>query len=104
MFDYSKQEGFFRAVEMCNGNGACRKTQGGAMCPSYRATLDEQDTTRGRANALRLALTAAAARVGASARRGAVLPASGGSHEVFDLCLMCKACKAECPATWTWPS
>ena len=41
---------------LCNGNGVCRKLQGGTMCPSYRATLDEQDTTRGRANALRLAI------------------------------------------------
>src|SRR6476469_8354122 len=57
VFDYSRQEGFVRAVELCNGNGACRKAQGGTMCPSYRATMDEKDTTRGRANALRLALS-----------------------------------------------
>ena len=57
VFDYGKQGGFFRSVELCNGAGVCRKTQGGAMCPSYRATRDEQDTTRARANALRLALT-----------------------------------------------
>jgi Fe-S oxidoreductase len=88
LFDYGKQEGFARSVEMCNGNGACRKTQGGTMCPSYRATLDERDTTRGRANALRLALT--------------TVPSRGMREEwvqdVMDLCLMCKACKAECPS------
>ena len=56
VLDYSKQGGFFRSIELCNGAGVCRKTQGGAMCPSYRATRDERDTTRARANALRLAL------------------------------------------------
>ena len=52
VFDYSRQDGFTRAIELCNGNGACRKLQGGTMCPSFRATLDEKDSTRGRANAL----------------------------------------------------
>ncbi|HEY1188773.1 MAG TPA: FAD-linked oxidase C-terminal domain-containing protein [Gemmata sp.] len=56
VLDFSKQGGFFRSVELCNGAGVCRKTQGGTMCPSYRATKDEQDTTRARANALRLVL------------------------------------------------
>jgi FAD/FMN-containing dehydrogenase/Fe-S oxidoreductase len=88
-FDYSRQGGIVRAAELCNGNGACRKMQGGTMCPSYRATLDENDTTRGRANALRLAL-------------GGTSPSSGLGERwlygVFDLCLMCKACKAECPS------
>lgn len=86
IFDYSKQEGFFRSIELCNGAGVCRKTQGGTMCPSYRATRDENDTTRGRANALRLALESP----GGMAERW--LP------DVMDLCLMCKACKAECPS------
>src|SRR5205085_9104368 len=57
VFDYGRQGGFFASVELCNGAGVCRKTQGGAMCPSYRATKDERDTTRARANALRLAMT-----------------------------------------------
>ena len=56
VFDYSRQEGFVRSIEMCNGSGVCRKMQGGTMCPSFRATRDEKDSTRGRANALRLAL------------------------------------------------
>ncbi len=89
IFDYSKQEGFVRSIEMCNGNGACRKQQGGTMCPSFRATLDEKDSTRGRANALRLALS------GEQPLRDIRSP---WVHEVFDLCLMCKACKTECPS------
>jgi FAD/FMN-containing dehydrogenase/Fe-S oxidoreductase len=96
VFDYSKQEGFLRSVEMCNGSGACRKTQGGAMCPSFRATLDERDSTRGRANSLRLALAGEP-----ELRLAGGVPRSLRErwlHDVFDLCLMCKACKAECPS------
>jgi FAD/FMN-containing dehydrogenase/Fe-S oxidoreductase len=89
VFDYRRQGGFTRAVELCNGNGACRKRTGGTMCPSYRATLDERDTTRARANALRLAI----------GDPGAADGLGGESvYEVMDLCLMCKACKAECPS------
>jgi len=87
VFDYSRQEGFLRSIELCNGNGACRKLQGGTMCPSYRATRDEKDTTRGRANVLRLAL---------AGRQP--LENSREVYEVLDLCLMCKGCKAECPS------
>jgi FAD/FMN-containing dehydrogenase/Fe-S oxidoreductase len=87
VFDYSKQEGFVRSIELCNGNGACRKTQGGTMCPSYRATLDEKDTTRGRANALRLALSG-----------HEPLAHNRAVYDVLDLCLLCKGCKAECPS------
>jgi FAD/FMN-containing dehydrogenase/Fe-S oxidoreductase len=86
VFDYSKQEGLVRSVEMCNGSGACRKTQGGTMCPSYRATRDEADSTRGRANGLRHVLA-----------EGAPIH-QRWLFDVFDLCLMCKACKAECPS------
>ncbi|HZY88148.1 MAG TPA: FAD-linked oxidase C-terminal domain-containing protein, partial [Gemmataceae bacterium] len=89
VFDYGRQEGFVRSVEMCNGSGVCRKRQGGTMCPSFRATLDERDSTRGRANMLRLAL---AGERPLQAMRGREL------DEVFDLCLMCKACKSECPS------
>jgi FAD/FMN-containing dehydrogenase/Fe-S oxidoreductase len=94
VFDYGRQGGFTRAVELCNGNGACRKQKGGTMCPSYRATLDERDTTRARANALRLAIGGAAG----DARVAGRLVADDWVHEVMDLCLMCKACKAECPS------
>jgi FAD/FMN-containing dehydrogenase/Fe-S oxidoreductase len=95
VFDYSKQAGFVRSIEMCNGSGVCRKTQGGAMCPSFRATLDERDSTRGRANALRLALAGEP-----MAEENSVPKAlrQRWVHEVFDLCLMCKACKSECPS------
>lgn len=91
VFDYSGQHGFFRSIELCNGAGVCRKTQGGAMCPSYRATRDENDSTRGRANALRIALTQT---------NGSPSPplAQRWVHDVMDLCLSCKACKAECPS------
>jgi FAD/FMN-containing dehydrogenase/Fe-S oxidoreductase len=89
VFDYSRQEGFVRSIELCNGNGACRKMQGGTMCPSFRATCDEKDSTRARANALRLAL---AGQQPVHELRG------GWVHDVLDLCLMCKACKAECPS------
>ncbi|MFA6334579.1 MAG: FAD-linked oxidase C-terminal domain-containing protein [Bacteroidales bacterium] len=90
-FDYSAQGGWIRAVEQCNGAGDCRKSAlfGGTMCPSFRATGEERDTTRGRANVLRELLT------------------RPGSKEIFDqkeilnvldLCLSCKACKSECPS------
>jgi FAD/FMN-containing dehydrogenase len=84
--DFSNQGGFARAVEMCSGVGACRKTDGGTMCPSYMVTRDELHTTRGRANLLRLAMA------------GELSTGSGGLddeilHEALDLCLQCKACK-----------
>ena len=76
------------AVEMCSGLGACRKTLEGTMCPSYMATREEKHSTRGRANALRLAMTG---------RLGEAGLGDDGVHEVLDLCLECRACKAECP-------
>ncbi len=89
VFDYSRQEGFVRSIELCNGSGVCRKLQGGAMCPSFRATRDEKDSTRGRANALRLAL---------AGEQPLKELRSRWVYDVLDLCLMCKACKAECPS------
>jgi FAD/FMN-containing dehydrogenase/Fe-S oxidoreductase len=89
LLDFSAQGGFAAAVEMCNGIGVCRKKLEGTMCPSYMATLDEEHSTRGRANALRAALSG---RVPTSDFTGRRL------YEVLDLCLECKACKAECPA------
>jgi FAD/FMN-containing dehydrogenase/Fe-S oxidoreductase len=89
VFDYSRQEGFVRSIELCNGSGVCRKLRGGTMCPSFRATRDEKDSTRARANALRLAL---------AGERPLSALGSKWVHEVLDLCLMCKACKAECPS------
>ncbi len=88
IFDFSADGGFLGAVEMCSGVGACRKTTTGTMCPSYMATRDEDHSTRGRANILREAMTGK-------------LPGGLTSKEVYDvldLCLECKACKAECPS------
>lgn len=80
--------GFQGAVEMCNNNGACRKLEGGAMCPSYRATRNEQDVTRGRANTLRLAI---------SGQLGPDALTSDAMMETLKLCVSCKACRHECP-------
>jgi FAD/FMN-containing dehydrogenase/Fe-S oxidoreductase len=87
-FDFTADGGLVRAAELCAGVGECRKKQGGVMCPSFRATREEEHSTRGRANTLRLALT------GQADLGGLTDPALA---EVFDLCLECKACKAECP-------
>jgi FAD/FMN-containing dehydrogenase/Fe-S oxidoreductase len=87
-FDFSAEGGLLPAAELCAGVGECRKTRAGTMCPSYRATRDERDSTRGRANALRLAIT------GQLGFQGFTDPAL---HEVLDFCLECKACKGECP-------
>jgi FAD/FMN-containing dehydrogenase/Fe-S oxidoreductase len=87
-FDYSAYGGMAGAVEMCSGVGACRKKLSGTMCPSYMATREEAHTTRGRANVLRLAM---AGRLGESGL------GDEGVFEVLDLCLECRACKAECP-------
>jgi FAD/FMN-containing dehydrogenase/Fe-S oxidoreductase len=80
--------GFQGAVEMCNNNGACRKMAGGVMCPSYRATRDEKDVTRGRANTLRLAVTG---------QLGPEALVSDDMLETLKLCVSCKACRRECP-------
>ncbi|MDE2776556.1 MAG: FAD-binding and (Fe-S)-binding domain-containing protein [Chloroflexota bacterium] len=88
-YDWSSDNGFAGAVEMCNGAGVCRKEGAGTMCPSYQATLDEAHSTRGRANALRAAISG-------------VLPEDLGDpavKSVLDLCLGCKACAAECPSS-----
>ncbi|MFN9992558.1 MAG: FAD-binding and (Fe-S)-binding domain-containing protein [Phycisphaerales bacterium] len=97
-FDYSDQHGFDHAVELCNGAGVCRKKQGGTMCPSYQATLDERHSTRGRGNALRLAITGqmAAATSGGSDHSPSFN--DPGTLSTLDLCLSCKACKTECPS------
>ena len=89
--DFSDSEGILKLAEKCNGAGDCRKPveAGGTMCPSYRATKDEKDTTRARANTLREFLTNSN-------------EANKFNHkelkQVFDLCLSCKACATECPS------
>ena len=88
-FRFAREGGFDRAVEMCNGAAVCKKKLEGTMCPSYMVTREEEHSTRGRANALRAAINGH-------------LPAdaltSPRMYEVFDLCLECKGCKAECPS------
>lgn len=91
-FNYQREHGFGEAVEMCNGAGVCRRTKGGTMCPSYRATLDERHATRGRGNALRLAIT------GQFNTRGKPSWTDAETMKTLDLCLSCKACKSECPS------
>src|SRR5438874_407444 len=80
--------GFQGAIEMCNNDGACRKLEGGVMCPSYRVTRDEKHVTRGRANTLRLAI---------SGQLGPDALASDEMMETLKLCVSCKACRHECP-------
>ncbi|MDH2327819.1 FAD-linked oxidase C-terminal domain-containing protein [Cereibacter sp. SYSU M97828] len=86
--DWSDWGGFGGAVEMCNNNGTCRKLAGGTMCPSYRATKDEQHLTRGRANTLRLAI---------SGQLGPDAFTSPQMKATMDLCVSCKGCKRDCP-------
>jgi len=87
-FDFSEFGGFAGAVEMCSGVGACRKKLAGNMCPSYMATREESDSTRGRANVLRLAISGRLEEAGLG---------DDGVLGVLDLCLECRACKSECP-------
>jgi FAD/FMN-containing dehydrogenase/Fe-S oxidoreductase len=98
-FDYEAEHGLDHAVELCNGSGVCRKKQGGTMCPSYMATLDERHSTRGRGNALRLAITGQfKGEAHGLDRAGAPGWADRETLETLDLCLSCKACKSECPS------
>ena len=91
LLDFSDSQGLLRLAEKCNGSGDCRKTDkaGGTMCPSYHATKNEKDTTRGRANMLREVLT----------QNDSVNKFDSEElREVFKLCLSCKACASECPS------
>jgi FAD/FMN-containing dehydrogenase/Fe-S oxidoreductase len=91
VFDFSSSHGILRAAEQCNGSGDCRNTflTGAGMCPSYQASMDENATTRARANILREFLT----------RSSKTNPFDHKEiYEVMDLCLSCKACKSECPS------
>lgn len=87
--DFSRDGGFARAVEMCNGAGVCRKRMVGTMCPSYHATMDEEHSTRGRANLLRAALSGKLPEQELTSER---------MYKALDLCLECKGCKRECPS------
>jgi FAD/FMN-containing dehydrogenase/Fe-S oxidoreductase len=91
-FNFEQEGGILRAAEKCNGSGDCRKSHliGGTMCPSFQATRDEKNLTRARANILREYLT----------HSEKINPFDHKEvYEVFDLCLMCKACKTECPSS-----
>jgi FAD/FMN-containing dehydrogenase/Fe-S oxidoreductase len=89
--DFSDSLGVLRAAEKCNGSGDCRKlpSAGGTMCPSYRATKNEKETTRARANALREYLTYSEKENKFDQKE---------LYEVFELCISCKACASECPS------
>ena len=89
IYHYREIGSFTEAVHLCTGVGACRKTLGGTMCPSYMATRDEEHSTRGRGNILRLAMSGQLGPEGLSSER---------VYEALDLCLSCKGCKAECPS------
>lgn len=92
-FDFGDVGGIVRAAEKCNGSGDCLKSHlmGGSMCPSYQATKEEKNSTRGRANMLRQMLT--------TPRDPAKPFDSPEIKEALDLCLSCKACKSECPSS-----
>lgn len=84
--DFSQTGGLAGAIERCNGQGICRK-QGGVMCPSFQATRDEVNSTRGRANLLRAMISVSEKGLQDEQVKSAL-----------DLCLACKGCKAECPS------
>jgi len=88
-FRFRDTGGIAGAAELCNGNGLCRKTISGTMCPSYMVTRDEQHSTRGRANALRMVFSGALAPQELTGER---------MREVMDLCIECKGCTGECPS------
>ncbi|MEG1372051.1 MAG: FAD-binding and (Fe-S)-binding domain-containing protein [Mucinivorans sp.] len=90
-FDFSKQGGYIRAIEQCNGSGDCRKSAlfAGVMCPTYRATNDEKYTTRARANILREAILIA---------DGKDIFSTNDVLQLLDGCVSCKGCKSECPS------
>jgi len=89
-FDFSAEGGLAGAALKCVGIGKCRKTDAGVMCPSYMATREEAHSTRGRAHLIYEALTSDLLADGF---------ADPALHEALELCLSCKACKSECPAS-----
>ena len=86
---FEKEGGFAQAIEMCNGQAACKKIGSGYMCPSFMATRNEVDSTRGRANALRAALSGKLPIKELNSKK---------LFNVLDLCLECKTCRSECPS------
>jgi FAD/FMN-containing dehydrogenase/Fe-S oxidoreductase len=91
VFDFSSTGGYLRTAEKCNGSGDCRKSSiiGGTLCPSFQATKDERNSTRARANILRDIIT----------NTNKENPFDNKEiYDILDLCLLCKACKSECPS------
>ncbi len=105
VFTYRKDKSYAGLVEQCNGNGVCRKQDGGVMCPSYRATKEEKHSTRGRANLLRHFITEQSAllapeRIANTGEAGSPPPVTAEMvYDALSLCLSCKACEAECPSS-----
>jgi FAD/FMN-containing dehydrogenase/Fe-S oxidoreductase len=110
--DFSRSRNFVNAIELCNGQGLCRKDTG-VMCPSFQATREEMHSTRGRANLLRAMISqpmslraterseAISSLIGRLLRREERPPRNDINESVaqaLDLCLACKGCKAECPS------
>jgi len=91
IFDFSRYKGFVPSAEKCNGSGDCRKSEivGGTMCPTFMATRDEDKSTRGRANILREFLYRNEKELAFDHQE---------IYDILDLCISCKACKAECPS------
>ncbi len=89
LLSFEEDQGFDRAVEMCNGAGVCRQLDEGVMCPSFKATRDETHSTRGRSNLLRAAISGKLGPKGFTSRE---------LYQVLDLCLSCQACANECPS------
>ncbi|MCX6259974.1 MAG: FAD-binding protein [Bacteroidia bacterium] len=90
VYDFSSTEGIIRAAEKCNGSGDCRKSLklGGTMCPSFMATMNEENCTRARANILREFLS----------NKNSDPWDHKEIYDILDLCLACKGCKSECPS------
>lgn len=86
--NFEPEGGFALAVDLCNGNGQCRKREG-VMCPSFQVTNEEFHSTRARAQALRAII---------HGRLPQETFLSQGMHDILDLCISCKGCKTECPS------
>ncbi|WP_302080638.1 FAD-binding and (Fe-S)-binding domain-containing protein [Salinibaculum rarum] len=87
--DFADEGGFSHLVELCNGCGTCRQTDSNTMCPTFRASREEIQATRGRANMLRAAISGELPEDEIYSDRF--------QEEVLDLCVGCKGCKSDCP-------
>jgi FAD/FMN-containing dehydrogenase/Fe-S oxidoreductase len=87
--DFDDENGFSHLVELCNGCGTCRQTGSDTMCPTYRASREEIQATRGRANMLRAAISGELSEE--------ELYSDRFQEEVLDLCVGCKGCASDCP-------